>query len=465
MKEIKVITMKSEMNNETYEHICSENVHNSENVYNDSENVNYNYDDYKYQICDDSDYDSDYLHSFYHTDEKPEIHSGSNKLPKKNKRSNKKKNYLDEDEEEYSEDEEDDNFNENDNDEDRQIKHAIYIRQQNEKIAKDLDKLEILKDKLKWVDEKKIQILSDSSVNLNFKEYPAIEKTIDAKKLRVKNRSSKSKTLFASPISIKYRPCKHIEVIIGNSTYIGMKSPATKNIICKRVLRGEECKFGNQCIFSHNTEQAQINKLCNSIKEGKECKFGDKCKFLHILQTEKKIQKPDCKYGVKCGNKKCTFIHPNGKKLQGNQNHQTTSNEPITSAISRSSSRSTQSIYSESSSKENEIPLRKIWFCKNMFKITLPKVQKAGEPANIEKSGICRFGDSCIYAHSIEEIKQNLEKCKFEENCKNIKIIQIIKNDKKVRRYENISETRKCNRLHPKERVIDFITRLLLQKS
>lgn len=469
MKQGKVITMKSEMKTTDQEHICSE-----------SEEVSYNFDDDNLGDGDDDFDDMNNLPESKDTDRSTPT-GLSSKVPKRTIKRATKNNYLDDDEEEYSEDEENDNdysFNEDDDDEDRKIRHRIYLRGQNEKYANALEKLSILDGKLNWLEKISIDNLSNQQYS-NIKEYPAINTFIDAKRTHLSSRKT-------SPTGIKYHPTERIKVVVGKSTFIGLedkKSTKKSNALCKFISNGAECKLGDQCRFSHE----QINKLCNSVKEGKECKFGNRCKFLHYIETNGR--KPDCKFGMKCTNIKCTFIHPNGKTLQQRSQQQRSQqqrsqqqrfnspeqqkslmedrawNEIITSCAGTRKALQmgpqSQAIRSASGCSVRDVPELivphgKKRLCKNMFKVF---------KTEIEEIGLCAFGDNCVYAHSKEVVKQNLEYCMFEGECKAVKIVHIIKNDKRVRRYENNSETRKCKRLHPNERVHDFITRIQHQPT
>ena len=96
---------------------------------------------------------------------------------------------------------------------------------------------------------------------------------------------------------------------------------------------------------------------------------------------------------------------------------------------------------------------KKFLLCKNMFKV---------EGGAIKVIGECRFGDECKFAHSRIEVEKKIIKC-LHKDCKGVEIEFITKKDKdgkerKTRRYKN-SATRKCSKIHEKERVTDFIVR------
>lgn len=417
----KIINMKSEMKTLSHAngHICPE-IDNYDKL-DETNNVEFNYED----DISDIDYDSDTMENSYRQ-------NTPNRSTKPVRRLED-----DDDEEEFSDDDDDDDCSE----EDRKIEHSIYIKLQNKQYASALEGLSVLNGKLNWLEKAAI---NDESSFVDEKDYPNI--SIEEPKNSLKRIASGNRSRFY--------PAKHITVKIGNTTFIGLK----------------------------DVEQVQIKKLCNAIRDGKECRFGDRCKFLHKLSPSKK---PNCKYDVKCGNRKCTFVHPNGKiekatnvntelrNAKSGREHSSQARRairPRPTNSNKSLSPNSNKI-NENQDTKHETPglpgvimfetssFRKIWLCKNIFKISTT----AGflyDSIKIEETGTCRFGNNCVYAHSSEEVRQHLESCKFKEECKGVKITQIKKEDKKVRRYENNPETRKCCRLHPKERVIDFIKRI-----
>jgi hypothetical protein len=304
---------------------------------------------------------------------------------------------------------------------------------QNKKYTSTLQGLSVLDGKLNWLEKAPIVGCEEPSTVFSGgpeEEYPDALRDGSIENKKSPKRISRGRG--ASLPKTKFYPAKHIAVKIGNTTFIGLKE--------KDIIKPE-----------------QIKKLCNAIRDRKECRFGDRCKFLHQLPSQ---QKPNCKYGVKCGNNKCTFIHPDGKiEFKPHPSSPIKLDYPIQQKRNSSVKQKETGPSSQEETSFDTSSFRKIWLCKNIFKISTTS-GSLYDCIKIEETGHCRFGDNCVYAHSTEQIRQNLELCRFNEECKGIKITQIKKDDKKVRRYENNPETRKCCRLHPKERVIDFIKRI-----
>jgi hypothetical protein len=459
--------MKSETRPIKNEHICSRTAQNefpdSEPEFDESNDVTYNYDDVQFS---DDDYDSDEMER---DDEKRQLES---KLRSRTHNTivnpvsefeNEEKKYLIDDENEFSE---------NENKLTKKKKAQQHAKKLN---VSDIEQWRALGSSFEGK-------LNDGSINWieTFETPKEIEnsdpktcvlrvvnpgKYVDLQKFppgsRKKSRSkSKSPRMFVNSLD-NYYPAKHIQIKVGNSTFIEFK-PKKSNALCKFVLNGGQCVLGNKCRFSHE----QIQKICNSIRDGKECMFGNRCKFLHIIKQ--KPQKPDCKYGIKCLNKKCTFIHPNGKnipvsiqskQMEPQKDNTSFSDESIGSQRERNISRCSSNASSKDNPSNGNELSRKIWLCKNKFKISKTD-GNIYECFKIEERGTCKFGDHCIYAHSIEDVRQGVQSCRFAEKCKGINIIYIQKDNQKVRRYENNSETRKCCRLHPKERMLDFTKRI-----
>lgn len=77
---------------------------------------------------------------------------------------------------------------------------------------------------------------------------------------------------------------------------------------------------------------------------------------------------------------------------------------------------------------------KKIWLCKNF-----------------KETNKCRFGSECGYAHSHEEVKAAVSECIHGLKCNKVK--------QTPAGYVNVTGQRPCNRLHPRERIANFIAR------
>ncbi len=355
-------------------------------------------------------------------------------------------------------------FNEDDYDsedefweeDDEEISNAIRLQLLREKTRKQLEGLSVLEGKLNWLEK-----------------VPAVESNLDNDAYPVLGAIVKPAPNKDHKVTSRYMPWT-IEVRVGNKTYIEFE-----RIICKAIKEGKTCAYGDKCKFSHDLSKPNLSKpktdystkLCNFIRNGEECKFEGRCKFSHDVKilkrnspgdkkatdkvTDKKVTeqkaksaKPLCRNGLKCENRKCTFTHPPGhKKAQ-----RVINKSPAQATGVRTPNSSPRAVVAVVEDK-------KFLLCKNMFKV---------EETVINPFGKCRFGDECKFAHSRTEvdmkIKDNLSEfeCKHKA-CKGVEIEFITKKDKdgkerKTRRYKN-SATRKCFKIHEKERVTDFIMR------
>lgn len=323
--------------------------------------------------------------------------------------------------EDSEEDSEEEYFEEDDESDDEKKNIALQLEKEKyKKLLADMN----LEGKLNWCNILEKTDLKNEKETVDDAEFPILNE-IRAEKVKGVNGNQH--------IRIKFVPAPHIKVKIGEKTFIEFKT-----MFCKNTLAGGECKLGDKCIYSH---QITKTKLCNSIRDNKICYFGDRCRYSHDLDLFKNVDKPNhnpaynpnskpnCKHGMKCLNPKCTFIHPTEFVKQGH----------ILPSV------------------QNE--MKKHLLCKNNCKI------ENGEIKFI-KDG-CRFGDSCRYAHSRSELSENIDdkfKCKFGLKCKGIVTEMIKKADvtgkiRSVRRYKNSDGDRKCNKLHEKERITDFIIR------
>lgn len=315
---------------------------------------------------------------------------------------------------------------------DEELSNAIrLLLRENEK--KQLEGLSVLDGKLNWLE--KVPVVES---DLDDDDYPVLgaivkpkKKSPATKKVRTPNTSPK-----------RYVPAM-ITVRVGNRTYIEFEH------ICKAIKEGRTCAYGEKCNFSHDLPKPKIDysiRLCNFIRNGEECKFEGRCKFSHDIKLLKRkpsgdknverAHKPMCRNGLKCENRKCTFTHPPGhKKAPAAQ----------------------QALRTPNSSPHHVD--KKFLLCKNIFKV---------EGSSFKIIGKCRFGAECRFAHSRNEVEKKIKDklsefvCKH-KNCNGVEIGFITKKDKdgkerKTRRYKN-SATRKCFKIHEKERVTDFIAR------
>lgn len=318
---------------------------------------------------------------------------------------------------------------------DEEISNAIRLQLLREKSKKQLQGLSVLEGKLNWLE--KVPVVES---DLDNDDYPVLGAIVKP--------APHNNNKLTSP----YMPWM-IEVRVGNRTYIEFE-----RVICNSVKEGKTCAYGDKCKFSHAQVKPKTDhstKLCNFIRNGEECKFEGRCKFSHDVKILKRNQpgdkktaeqkaksaKPMCRNGAKCENRKCTFTHPTG--------HKKTQREPAQATKVRT----------PNASPRQAVADKKFLLCKNLFKV---------EGGAINVSGTCRFGDECKFAHSRTEvekkIKDNLSdfECKH-KHCQGVEVEFITKKDKdgkerKTRRYKN-SATRKCFKIHEKERVTDFIVR------
>ena len=341
--------------------------------------------------------------------------------------------------------------------EDEEISNAIHLQLLCEKSKKQLEGLSVLEGKLNWLDK-----LPPVESDLDNDDYPVLGAIVKPAPKKQEPKKSKARAPNTSPK--RYVPAM-ITVRVGNRTYIEFE-----RVICKAIKEGRTCSYGDKCKFSHDLPKPKIDystRLCNFIRNGEECKFEGRCKFSHDIKLlkrkpsgdkkDEKTPKPMCRNGLKCENRKCTFTHPPGHKKA-----------PAAAAAQqpqRMTNKSPAKVRTPNSSPgaARQAPLKvvdkKFLLCKNMFKVEESAYYPIGE---------CSFGAGCKFAHSRVEventIKDNLSEfeCKHRD-CKGVEIKFVTKKDKdgkdrKTRRYKN-SATRKCFKIHEKERVTDFITR------
>lgn len=355
----------------------------------------------------------------------------------------------------YEDDDSEDEIWEDEEEEDEEISNAIRLQLLRENSKKQLEGLSVLEGKLNWLE--KVPVVESDLDNDDYPIMGAIVKPAPKKQEPKKTRNPNT-----SPK--RYMPAM-ITVRVGNKTYIEFE-----RVICKAIKEGKTCAYGDKCKFSHDLPKPKIDystRLCNFIRNGEECKFEGHCKFSHDIKLLKrkpsgdkkseKAPKPMCRNGLKCENRKCTFTHPPG--------HKKAPAATVAQQPQRMTNKSPAKVRTPNTSPgaARQAPLevvdKKFLLCKNMFKVEGRAITIIGE---------CRFGADCKFAHSRTEvekkIKDNLSEfeCKH-KGCKGVEIEFITKKDKdgkdrKTRRYKN-SATRKCFKIHEKERVTDFIMR------
>jgi hypothetical protein len=164
----------------------------------------------------------------------------------------------------------------------------------------------------------------------------------------------------------------------------------------------------------------KINRPCKYILEDQTCPFGGECRFKH--------EKPMCKFMVEgnlCQYKgKCKFFHP-------------------------------------------EICTKKSCKCPKFHPkpqaLALQKNLKTRFCIKIIQTGECPFKNDCKYAHTIDEVAANVEPCKFGPKCNLVEKVRAPANvvQRRSITYKNVEgEKRKCNKLHPKETIQNFIARM-----
>lgn len=322
-------------------------------------------------------------------------------------------------EEEFSEDE--DESDEPITEEEKRVKHAIYMKLENKKAAKQLAGLSVLEGKLNWVTHEVEEIYT---IDLDDNDFPDL---------------SPPRTREISPQETDSSGSGSVNTKI-RSTNFANKPKRSANYIVQFVGRRPE---RHAAILFERLYLMTRTRLCKYIAAGESCRFGNNCIFPHSLP---KTTKPYCRYGQNCTNSRCTFQHGTRKHESPKQRVSRITGNALPAPALMS-----LTVPKQTNEKDNS---RKMRLCKNIFTITSEE---------LTETGICKFGETCIYAHTKEELRQNIEECRFGENCKSVDLVFKKKSDgKKVRRYENTSG-RKCHRLHTKERVIDYIKRTQAQ--
>lgn len=99
---------------------------------------------------------------------------------------------------------------------------------------------------------------------------------------------------------------------------------------------------------------------------------------------------------------------------------------------------------------------RKHILCRKMFSVLKDRIQLM----------TCKFEKRCIFAHSLEELEENLHQCS--RGCPKIKLsTRIIEKNgqfKKISRVENVNNENRCLRIHPSEKIKCYVRRMYLKE-
>ena len=166
--------------------------------------------------------------------------------------------------------------------------------------------MKVLDGKLKWAEEN-FETADIARTDEEKAEFPLIGERKSEKQKRTPHEMKRR-----SPEKKKRTPMKIRVNFVSEREQSGLrfykknvdtqhKDTQHKDIVCKFVLRKEDCPYGDRCIFSHTIP------LCNIMKAGKICARGTACRYAHI-QT--------CKDAPRCRNKKCELFHPKKEDLQ-----------------------------------------------------------------------------------------------------------------------------------------------------
>jgi hypothetical protein len=181
----------------------------------------------------------------------------------------------------------------------------------------------------------------------------------------------------------------------------------------KKCPNNFRCKNDN-CPYHHSPKT-----LCFSVKEGIPCVYGKNCNFFHPVPEKKVPLLPTPEEKVPL------LPTPEIPKIVA----------PVAPVA--------------------PVAQRKHILCKKMFSFEKDKMQVMN----------CRFENRCIFAHSVQELEENLHQCK--NGCQKIRIsIRIIERNgqfKKISEVENVNSENKCLRIHPGEKIKCYIRRMYLK--
>ena len=177
----------------------------------------------------------------------------------------------------------------------------------------------------------------------------------------------------------------------------------SKTRLCKSVLNGLKCVYGDKCQFAHSSNDLNIL----------ECAFGKNCKLIISENNQYK----------NCEDKVCAFLHPNENKDNFIiRNFKQTVIDKVIDCI------------------KNDKPIN-ITIKKNFEKTQLCK--------SISLKKKCVHGKTCKFAHSIDEL--NVLNCSFGSKCKLVACKNLI--------YSNTDKNKICFYKHPNESKDNFMNR------
>lgn len=369
-----------------------------------------------------------------------------------------------------------------------------YLRRQNEIHAEMLAGLSVLEGKLNWCNNP-VQVVAE---DLKLEKLK-----IDKPKFPYVSRQQFGKaTQQNSPVVFLHNKRTSWDVEKNGLRFTSHPS-ITLRSNCKFFEQYGRCQFGPKCLFFHPTKTQKEN--CKFFLQYGRCRYRDTCKFLHpqneakqqdkiepsvvvkntgketpvaVVKPQPKVAQPggaaiqignkpeQCPAGNKCVNKQCSFFHtisrhnspqvapgPNFCKHGSGCNRMETCKfiHPFKNMVHHYDQHiQRQQHLTREQDQTREQITKKMWLCKKEFQITKDSISIKNE---------CRFGINCVFAHSKEEVLQMVEHCKNGETCKNVSLIfKQDENGKKIRRYE-VVQNKKCFRIHPKERVVDYIKR------
>lgn len=183
---------------------------------------------------------------------------------------------------------------------------------------------------------------------------------------------------------------------------IKFKSTERPSVPCNFIICGKQCPYGEKCRFNHDVP------MCDAMKNGNLCMRGPACRTRH----------PAICY---CKDiKTCTLFHPKDSDL-------------------------------------GKLRSMKTRMCKNVMKF-----DKKNKPI---LNGKCPSGDSCKFAHTLQQVKEAVEPCRQKDKCKLVKMIaRTNSKNVKVAMYLNV-EGQCCRRLHPCEAVGNFVVRTSIKPT